>query len=104
VSDGGITGLYERFDRVSFAVECGAIHREFPGVAYQDFVAALVAAVVEAFVNAKQERADDSTALMPPPRSRKVPQLCEGYQNASIEPWPQRWPRRKEQRWTTWSL
>jgi hypothetical protein len=104
VSDRGITGLYEWFDRVGLAVERGAIHPEFPEVASQGFVAALVAAAVEAFVNAKLEHTDVSTAFMPPPRSRKVPQLCEGYQNASIEPWPQRWPRRKEQRWTTWSL
>jgi hypothetical protein len=86
VSDRGIARLYEWFDRVGFAVERGAIHREFPDVASHDFVVVLVAAVGEAFVNTKLERTDVRQHFMPPPRSRKVPQLCEGYQNASIEP------------------
>ncbi len=86
MSGRGIAGTYERFDRVGFAVERGAIHREFPDVASRDSVVVLVAAVVEAFVNAKLERTDVRQHFMPPPRSRKVPQLSEGYQNAPIEP------------------
>jgi AcrR family transcriptional regulator len=48
-------------------------------------VPVLVAAVVEAFVNAKLERTDVSTALYAAPRNRKGPQLCKGCQNAYIE-------------------
>ena len=37
MSDGGIAGLYEWFDRVGFAVDRAALRREFPDVAFHDF-------------------------------------------------------------------
>ena len=37
MSDRGITGLYEWFDRVGLAAERGAIHPEFPDVTFHDF-------------------------------------------------------------------
>ena len=48
-------------------------------------VAVLVAAVVEALVNAKLERRHGSTRYMKPPRNRKEPLLYEDCRNASIE-------------------
>jgi hypothetical protein len=41
VIDRGTARLYEWFDRVGFAVERGAIHREFPDVATHEFVVVL---------------------------------------------------------------
>ncbi len=48
-------------------------------------VKVLVAAVVEAFVNAKLERTVYRRRYMQPPQNRKVRQSCEGCQSAYIE-------------------